>query len=326
VFLRELWPAQDELAEAVRAAEQPQVHLRMYQDLDRAHPLWSAIVAPTGALATWKPSTYITRPPFLDEDERLPSPLSPVRAARALVLLGDSVTTDHISPAGAIDPDSPAGEWLQLAGVPESRFNSYGSRRGHHEVMVRATFANVRLRNRMLPPDADGQPAEGGYTLLQPQGRRCSIFEAAATYRLAGVPMLVIAGLDYGSGSSRDWAAKGTRLLGVRAVLARSFERIHRANLVGMGVLPLQFGEHDSAQSLGLRGDELFDLQGMGASLRPGQTVMLRVTHADGRHSHCMLRLRLDTPMEVTLLSHGGILPHVLGELLGAPVAETLQS
>jgi aconitate hydratase len=228
------------------------------------------------------------------------------------------VTTDHISPAGAIAPTSPAGRYLIERDVPLTQFNSYGSRRGNHEVMLRGTFANVRIRNLMLPPDAAGRRLEGGYTLLQPDGERLSIYDAAMRYQVAGTPTLIFAGEEYGTGSSRDWAAKGTALLGVRAVVARSFERIHRANLVGMGVLPLQFIDGDSAETLALDGSESFDLSGLEAGITPQQTVGLLVRRRSGTLQRVPLRLRVDTPVETEYLRHGGILPCVLRELLAA--------
>ena len=322
VYLRELWPAEAEIAQALAQATDAATYRRLYADLAHTHPMWTALAAPEGLRYRWDPSTYIARPPFLDGMALLPPPIAPVRGARALAILGDSVTTDHISPAGAIAPDSPAGRWLRAAGVAEADFNSYGARRGHHEVMVRGTFANVRLRNLMLPPGPDGRADEGGWTLHQPDGARVTIHDAALLYQRSGTPTVVLAGHEYGTGSSRDWAAKGTRLLGVRAVVARSFERIHRGNLVGMGVLPLQFMGDDSATTLGLRGDELFDLEGLGGTdgdgptLTPRQTVTMHVTHADGRRSAVPLRLRVDTPLEADHLRHGGILPYVLRGLL----------
>lgn len=318
VFLHELWPSTEELAQALRDAAAPQAYVRLYADVAHSHALWNALEAPSGPLAQWAPSTYIARPPFLDDFSISPTAWVPIQGARALAILGDSITTDHISPAGAIDPDSPAGAYLMDAGVPPADFNSYGARRGNHEVMVRGTFANVRLRNQMLPPDAQDRPVDGGLTLHMPDGQRGTVFDVARHYQAQGVPALVFAGTEYGSGSSRDWAAKGTQLLGVRAVIARSFERIHRANLLGMGVLPLQFGDGDSATSLGLRGDESFDLLDFDGQPMPKQMVRLQVWHSNGRVSQCPLRLRIDTPMEATLFRDGGILPHVMRKLLGA--------
>ncbi|HOX67956.1 MAG TPA: aconitate hydratase, partial [Burkholderiaceae bacterium] len=230
---------------------------------------------------------------------------------------GDSITTDHISPAGSIKEDSPAGAWLAGHHVLKADFNSYGSRRGHHDVMVRGTFANVRIKNLMIPAGADGSREEGGVTLLQPSGEKAFIYDAAMTYMAAGTPTLIFAGEEYGTGSSRDWAAKGTALLGIKAVVARSFERIHRSNLVGMGVLPLQFKGTDSWQSLGIRGNELFDIE-LAAHIQPQQDATLVITSADGRKRRVPLTLRIDTPIEVDYYQHGGILPFVLRQLLTA--------
>jgi aconitate hydratase len=316
VFLRELWPSMDEVATALRGATDPATYRRLYEGMAAVNPLWTGIAAPTGDAYAWTPSTYIARPPFLDDFAMALPPRLPVRGARALAILGDSVTTDHISPAGSIAVDSPAGQYLLASGVKVGDFNSYGSRRGNHEVMVRGTLANVRIRNLMLPPGDDGRAVEGGLTLLQPAGTRCSIHVAAMHYLAAGTPTILFAGEEYGTGSSRDWAAKGTRLLGVKAVVVRSFERIHRANLVGMGVLPLQFTGTDSVATLGLRGDERFDLLGLDGPIEPGQPVTLRVTHADGRLTEHVLYLRIDTAVEVEYFRHGGILPFVLRDLL----------
>jgi aconitate hydratase len=244
------------------------------------------------------------------------APISDVKGARALGMFGDSVTTDHISPAGAIKEASPAGQWLLAHGVPKSDFNSYGSRRGNHEVMMRGTFANVRIKNLMLPTRADGTREEGGVTLYQPGDEKMYIYDAAMRYIAAGVPTVVFGGEEYGTGSSRDWAAKGTQLLGVRAVIARSFERIHRSNLVGMGVLPCQFKGTDSAESLGIKGDETFDIIGLEGRLKPQMDVTLAIHRQDGSTQHVPLLLRIDTPIEVDYYMHGGILPYVLRELV----------
>ncbi len=227
------------------------------------------------------------------------------------------MTTDHISPAGAIEEASPAGQWLLAHGVARADFNSYGSRRGNHEVMLRGTFANVRIRNLMLPPSADGSREEGGVTLLQPSGEKLPIFDAAMRYVAAGTPTIVLAGEEYGTGSSRDWAAKGTQLLGVRAVIAQSFERIHRSNLVGMGVLPCQFRDGDSVETLGIRGDETFDVVGLEAGIRPQMDLTLAIRRADGTVREVPVLLRIDTPIEVEYYESGGILPFVLRELIG---------
>ena len=316
VFLRDIWPTRAEIAAVLGAATDPDTYRQLYADFTRGNPLWNDIPTSTGLSYGWAPSTYIAEPPFFDGFSLTPAPLPIIREARALAIFGDSVTTDHISPAGAIKPDSPAGQWLQAHGVPPDEFNSYGSRRGHHEVMMRGTFANVRIRNLMLPPDDTGKPVEGGLTLAQPGGRRTSLFDAAVDYMAAGTPTLIFAGEEYGTGSSRDWAAKGTRLLGVKAVVARSFERIHRSNLVGMGVLPLQFVGGDSAASLGLRGNEVFDLQGLEGGISPRQQVTLDIRRSDGSCLSVPLLLRIDTPVEVDYYRHGGILPYVLRGLL----------
>ena len=316
VWLRELWPSAEDLAIALRDATDPETYRRLYQAHGQDNPMWDAIAAPTGDAYAWADSTYIARPPFFDGFEMTPAPTTPIRGARALAIFGDSVTTDHISPAGSIKAATPAGVWLRAAGVTPDEFNSYGSRRGNHEVMVRGTFANVRIRNLMLPPDDTGKPVEGGLTLAQPGGRRTSLFDAAVDYMAAGTPTLIFAGEEYGTGSSRDWAAKGTRLLGVKAVVARSFERIHRSNLVGMGVLPLQFVGGDSAASLGLRGNEVFDLQGLEGGISPRQQVTLDIRRSDGSCLSVPLLLRIDTPVEVDYYRHGGILPYVLRGLL----------
>jgi aconitate hydratase len=326
VWLHEIWPAADEISAAQALATDPETYRRLYDQGGAqggaAHPLWSRIAAPTGERYAWEPSTYIARPPFLDDLPRAPAPLRPILGARALAIFGDSITTDHISPAGSIAPGSPAGAWLQAHGVTPAAFNSYGSRRGQHEVMLRGTLASVRLRNRALPPGPGGRAIEGGFALHQPEAALDTLHAVAMAYQREGTPTLIFAGEEYGSGSSRDWAAKGTRLLGVRAVVARSFERIHRANLIGMGVLPLQFAAGDSVDSLHLRGDEVFDLPGAEAALLPGQTLTLHILRADGRRAECVLAVRIDTPVEADYHRHGGILPYVLRERLA--VAEQL--
>ena len=312
VYLRDIWPSSDEIGAVLPLALDPQTFRRRYADVSADQDLWQAIPAPAGEVYDWPASSYIARPPFF---ELPPQAAGDILGARALLLLGDSVTTDHISPAGSFGEATPAGQWLRAQGVERADFNSYGSRRGHHEVMMRGTFANVRIRNLMLPPDADGRRREGGYTLLD--GQPTTVFAAATSYLERGIPSIVVAGEEYGTGSSRDWAAKGTRLLGVRAVIARSYERIHRANLVGMGVLPLQFIGDESATSLGLRGDERFDISGLAGGLSPMQQVSLTITRADGERRQCPLLCRIDTPIEVSYYRAGGILPFVLGQLLG---------
>ena len=312
VFLRELWPTRAEIADTLAHASDPDSYRRRYGAIDGG-PLWQDIPVPNGARYHWPDSAYIARPPFFDGFTRTPSPPADIRDARALLILGDSVTTDHISPAGSFRADSPAGRYLQSLGVPPAEFNSYGSRRGNHEVMIRGTFANVRIRNRMLAPGADGKPVEGGWTLLD--GERVTVYDAAMEYGRRGVPTLVFAGEEYGTGSSRDWAAKGTLLLGVRAVVARSYERIHRSNLVGMGVLPLQFSGEDSAHTLNLGPDDRFDLPPL-ASLKPQQTLELTIRSPDGSVRQVPVLCRIDTPIELTCFRHGGILPWVLRQLL----------
>jgi aconitate hydratase len=310
VYLRDIWPSQAEVAEAMKYATDPDTYRRLYADFTRDNPLWDDIPAPTGLVYRWEPSTYIAEPPFFKDFSMQPGEVGSIRGARALAILGDSVTTDHISPAGSIKVSSPAGQYLLAQGVLAKDFNSYGSRRGHHEVMMRGTFANVRIKNLMVPG------SEGGVTLHQPSGEQMSIYDAAMRYRAEGVPTLVFAGEEYGMGSSRDWAAKGTQLLGVRAVIARSFERIHRSNLVGMGVLPCELQGQDSLQALRIRGDEEFDLLGIEGEIRPQQAVQLVIQRRDGSRVEVPLRLRIDTPVEVDYYRHGGILPYVLRGLV----------
>jgi aconitate hydratase len=318
IWIGDIWPSAREIEACLRLALDPESYRRLYSDLTRDQDLWNAIPAPAGRAYAWPPSTYIARPPFFDHvrgmDGLASRPPADILGARPLLLLGDSVTTDHISPAGAFKPATPAGQWLAEQGVAPADFNSYGSRRGNHEVMIRGTFANVRVRNLMLPLRDDGTRVEGGFTLLD--GRQATVFEAGMAYRRRGVPTIVLAGEEYGTGSSRDWAAKGTQLLGVRAVAAKSFERIHRANLVGMGVLPLQFEARDSIDTLHLKGDEVFDVLGLSQGLRPQQKLALRIHRADGRREEVPVLCRIDTPIEVEYYRHGGILPYVLRELL----------
>ena len=316
VMLKDIWPSGQEIAQALALATDAQSYRALYRDFVHGNPLWNEIAAGHGQIYGWTPSTYIAEPPFFDDFALKPVGMADIRAARALAIFGDSVTTDHISPAGAIKPGSPAAQYLLAHGVAVPDFNSYGSRRGNHEVMVRGTFANVRIRNLMFPPNDDGSRLEGGLTRFQPEGEVMSIYDAAMKYQAGGTPTLVFAGQEYGTGSSRDWAAKGPRLLGVRAVVAKSFERIHRSNLVGMGVLPLQFKEQDGVESLGIVGDEEFHVLGLQGELRPRQDVMLSVHRQDGSQQQVTLKLRVDTPIEVDYLHHGGILPYVLRTLL----------
>ncbi|MGH9864986.1 MAG: aconitate hydratase, partial [Candidatus Acidiferrales bacterium] len=271
---------------------------------------WRSLPVPEGDLYAWDAkSTYIKLPPFFDGMPVKPGPLEDLRGMRVLALLGDSVTTDHISPAGSIPADSPAGKYLIAHGVQPKDFNSYGARRGNHEVMMRGTFANIRLRNQLAPG------TEGGWTLHQPSGEKLTIFDAAEKYRKENVPLLVIAGKEYGAGSSRDWAAKGTLLLGARAVLAESFERIHRSNLIGMGVLPLEFQEGETAKSVGLTGQEIFDVDGLAEQFKPRKILRVRARDAAGKEKTFSAVARIDTPVEVTYFQHGGILQYVLRQM-----------
>ena len=317
VYLKDIWPSSHEVAAVMGHARDPQTFQRLYGDLTKDHHLWNNIKGTAGQVYDWPKSTYIARPPFFDGFSMSPSSSGSIQGARALAILGDSVTTDHISPAGSIKEVSPGGKYLVDNGVVKADFNSYGSRRGNHDVMVRGTFANVRIKNLMLPPKSDGSREEGGLTLMQPSGEKVFIYDAAMAYLKAGTPTVVIGGEEYGTGSSRDWAAKGTQLLGVRAVIAKSFERIHRSNLVGMGVLPLQFKGNDSAQSLQLDGTEVYDIH-IPAGLSPQQDLAVSVTRKDGTKMQFTALCRIDTPIEVDYFQHGGILPFVLRELMAA--------
>jgi aconitate hydratase len=310
VFLSEVWPTLAEVQDAMRRSLDPETFRRLYAEFADQNPLWNEIPSATGLIYDWAPSTYIQEPPFFAGFSMEAGHITEVTKARALAIFGDSVTTDHISPAGAIKPASPAGRYLVENGVEPQDFNSYGSRRGNDRIMTRGTFANVRIKNLMVGG------VEGGVTLHQPTGEQMSIYDAAMKYRDAGVPLVVLAGQEYGTGSSRDWAAKGTALLGVRAVVARSFERIHRSNLVGMGVLPLQFEEGTSAQTLGLDGTETFDVVGFGDDLEPRKTVTLRIHRANKETTDVPVRMRIDTAIEVEYYRHGGILQYVLRQLI----------
>jgi aconitate hydratase len=325
VFLRDIWPTTAEIQEMLRHARDPQTFARMYGDFTKDNPMWAAVPGATGQVYDWPKSTYIAEPPFFRDFGMSAGKAHDVKGARALGIFGDSVTTDHISPAGSIKETSPAGQYLVSHGVQKADFNSYGARRGNHEVMMRGTFANVRVKNLMLPPQADGSRIEGGITLLQPSGEQMFIYDAAMKYLAQGTPTVVFGGEEYGSGSSRDWAAKGTALLGVKAVVVRSYERIHRSNLVGMGVLPLQFKGADSAQSLGIAGDETFDVTGIEGGIRPQMDVTLVIHRKDGTRTEVPVLLRIDTPIEVDYYLHGGILPYVLRDLVSksAPAAAT---
>jgi len=318
VFLRDIWPSTEEIGAVMQYATDPATYRRLYSDFTKDNPLWNSIPTSTGQVYAWDKSTYIAEPPFFKDFSMHPGALPTIRNARALGIFGDSVTTDHISPAGSIKPTSPAGIYLleHDVGVPD--FNSYGSRRGNHEVMMRGTFANVRIKNLMLPPKADGSRIEGGVTTLFPENAQVPIYDAAMTYIARGTPTVILAGEEYGTGSSRDWAAKGTQLLGVKAVIARSFERIHRSNLVGMGVLPCQFKGTDSIASLKITGDEQFDISGLEGGIKPQMDVTLTIRRADGSTQTVPVLLRIDTPIEVDYYHHGGIRPFVLRELLAA--------
>jgi aconitate hydratase len=310
VFLADIWPTPDEIREVIASSIDPELFRRTYAVVFDGDDRWRALPIPSGDRYDWDPrSTYIAKPPFFDGLAPDPAPIADIEGARALAVLGDSVTTDHISPAGSIAAWSPAGEWLQERNVAPLEFNSYGARRGHHEVMMRGTFGNIRLRNAL----AGGK--EGPYTVHLPDGAEAFIYDAAMQYRREGTPLVVLAGREYGTGSSRDWAAKGTMLLGIRAVLAESYERIHRSNLVGMGVLPLQFLPGDSAASLGLSGRETYTIHGLSEDLSPKKrlTVVARADPLDGGVEKRFEAIaRLDGPIDVGYYRHGGILPAVL--------------
>ncbi|MBP7778498.1 MAG: aconitate hydratase AcnA [Acidobacteria bacterium] len=312
VFLKDVWPSDKEIAEAMAASVTSKAFTSQYAKVFEGDERWRGLPVPTGDRFAWETdSTYIRRPPFLEGLSMQPAPPVDIAGARVLALLGDSITTDHISPAGNIKADSPAGKYLVEHGVAPKDFNSYGARRGNHEVMMRGTFANTRIKNQLVPG------VEGGVTAYLPGGEVMSIYEAAMTYQAAGVPLVVLAGKEYGSGSSRDWAAKGTMLLGVKAVIAESYERIHRSNLVNMGVLPLQFKDGESAASLGLTGRETFAFTGAGAALKARALVTVAATAEDGSVTTFQAMCRIDTPEELTAFSHGGILPYVLRQLVG---------
>jgi aconitate hydratase len=311
VYLRDVWPTLEEVKQVMSAAFDPKTYQRLYSNFAEQNPLWNEIPSTTGNVYQWEvESTYIREPPYFDNFSSALEPLADVVGARPLAIFGDSVTTDHISPAGAIKSSSPAGLYLQAQGVDIKDFNSYGARRGNHEVMVRGTFANVRIKNQMVPG------VEGGVTIYHPGEERMSIYDAAMRYQSENVPLVIIAGQEYGTGSSRDWAAKGTRLLGVKAVIAQSFERIHRSNLVGMGVLPCQFQDDTSAASLRLDGSERFDLHGIEDGITPLEEITLVIHRKSGAVEEVPITLRIDTPIEVDYYKHGGILPFMLRQLL----------
>lgn len=319
VWLGDLWPTPEEVDELLGFALDAKVFRSNYANIKKnPGKLWQNIEGIDGELYDWPSSTYIAEPPFFDDFSATPKAIPAIEGARALGIFGDSVTTDHISPAGSIKETSPAGKWLLEHGVRKADFNSYGSRRGNHEIMMRGTFANVRIKNLMIPLRPDGSRFEGGDTLFQPTGEQMSIYDAAMAYQAAGTPTVVFGGEEYGTGSSRDWAAKGTMLLGVKAVLAKSFERIHRSNLVGMGVLPLQFKGQESVDSLGITGQEVFDIEGLSGNLKPQQDLTLVIHRTNGQTDRVSVLLRIDTPIEVDYYKHGGILPFVLRELLAA--------
>jgi aconitate hydratase len=325
VYLKEIWPLLEEIHTAMRSALKPEIYRKLYSDFAEQNPKWNEIPSSVGEVYEWdSASTYIQEPPFFTGFGMEAGHIAEIKGARPLGIFGDSVTTDHISPAGAIKKTSPAGKYLLEHGVAADDFNSYGSRRGNDRIMTRGTFANVRIKNLMVPG------IEGGYTLYfgprevhapdkeikAKEGQSTFIYDACMAYQADGIPLIIFAGQEYGTGSSRDWAAKGTSLLGVKVVVAQSFERIHRSNLVGMGVLPLQFPDGVSAQTLGLQGTEIFDVLGLSDHIAPRQDVTLRITRQDGSAVDQKVKLRIDTPIEVEYFQHGGILPFVLRQLL----------
>jgi aconitate hydratase len=310
VYLADIWPTLQEVRDAMQSALKPEIFRKLYKNFAAQNPKWNEIPSSVGNVYEWdRKSTYIQEPPFFENFSMTPGSIKPITGARALGVFGDSVTTDHISPAGAIKKSSPAGKFLGENGVEFADFNSYGSRRGNDRIMTRGTFANVRIKNLMLGGE------EGGNT-LGPDGQKTSIYDASIAYQAKGTPLIVIAGQEYGTGSSRDWAAKGTNLLGVKAVVAQSFERIHRSNLVGMGVLPLQFKEGTTAQTLKLDGTETYDIVGLDANIKPQQDLTLKITRKDGSVENVNVRCRIDTPIEIDYYQHGGILPYVLRQLV----------
>jgi aconitate hydratase len=317
VWIGDIWPTSQEIYDCLKFAMDPKTFQRLYSRLGEDNDLWKQVPSASGQVYDWPKSSYIAEPPFFGEFAMQPGGVQPISGARILGIFGDSVTTDHISPAGSIKDTSPAGKYLIGNGVVKADFNSYGARRGNHEVMMRGTFANVRIKNLMLPPRQDSSHVEGGLTLFQPGGEQMTIYDAAMKYIEQGTSTVIFAGEEYGTGSSRDWAAKGTQLLGVKAVVARSFERIHRSNLVGMGVLPLQFLGNDSAQTLELDGSEQIDVVGID-DIRPQQDLTLVIRRKNGRRDEVKVRSRIDTAIEVDYYKHGGILPYVLRGILKA--------
>ena len=311
VYLKDIWPTNDEIEALVLSGLKPEMFRSKYGDINAANPEWNAVESSKGDIYGWDDqSTYIQSPPFFDGFGMAPGTIQDLAELRPLAIAGDSITTDHISPAGAIKADGPAGRYLAENGVEKKDFNSFGSRRGNDRVMTRGTFANVRFKNKM----AEGK--EGGYTKLMPEGTPIDIYDACEIYKKRGTGLIIITGEDYGMGSSRDWAAKGTALLGVRAVVAKSFERIHRSNLIGMGVLPFQFPEGVSDESLGLTGEETFSLTGLSDDLKPGQTVPMEIKKPDGSTQTVDLTVRIDTDIEIEYYRHGGILQYVLRDIL----------
>jgi aconitate hydratase len=313
IYLRDIWPTKQEIQTTLAKALQPEMFTDKYANVFSGNPTWNAIEAGESDIYVWDPdSTYIQEPPFFLDLKPELSPIADIKAARSLVVVGDSITTDHISPAGAFAADTPAGKYLIEKGVSPRDFNSYGSRRGNDRVMTRGTFANIRLKNLLIPG------VEGGYTRHLPDGEKMSIYKAAQKYNQEGVPLIVLAGKEYGTGSSRDWAAKGTLLLGVKAVIAESFERIHRSNLVGMGVLPLQFKAGEGLDELELSGEELFFIEGLSFDIKPGSEVTVRAVKDDGSQVEFQVVVRLDTQVEVTYYRNGGILHTVLRNMLSS--------
>ncbi|HEY4669275.1 MAG TPA: hypothetical protein VIH05_05825, partial [Tepidiformaceae bacterium] len=311
VYLRDIWPTQAEINEAVRASVRSEMFVRRYSSVFEGDETWSSLPVPEGRIYEWDAqSTYVKNPPYFDGMPATPAPVTDIAGARVLVSVADSVTTDHISPAGNISPSSPAGKYLQERGIAREDFNSYGARRGNHEVMMRGTFANIRLRNLLAPG------TEGGVTRYLPGDEEMTIFDASVRYQSENVPLLVLAGKEYGTGSSRDWAAKGVLLLGVKAVIAESYERIHRSNLVGMGVLPLQYLPGESRASLGLTGRETYSISGIAAGLEPGKRLTVTATDESGKTTSFEVTARIDTPVELDYYRHGGILQFVLRQLI----------
>jgi aconitate hydratase len=310
VFLRDIWPTAKEVQDEILRSVKKEFFTHQYADVFKGDAHWQGLIVPKGETYAWQPdSTYVKNPPYFEGMTMTPPGVTPITGARALAMLGDSITTDHISPAGNIPAASPAGKWLLEHGVAKRDFNSYGARRGNHEVMMRGTFANIRLRNEMAPG------TEGGWTAMTPGGTPQFIYDAAMEHAKAGTPLVIVAGKEYGTGSSRDWAAKGTILLGVKAVIAESFERIHRSNLVGMGVLPLEFTAGETRQTLGLTGFETFAIEGLDGTLAPRTRLTVRVTGADGASRTFAVLCRIDTPEELNYYANGGILPYVLRSL-----------